>query len=305
MSLAGNLTRDSTLESELVQTGIVTSRAQRTSRTLSPSWAYSITERDTINLGYSYLDVSYGNTTTTSGLLDYTVKDPSITLSHEFTEKNKLNLSLGYSDYQTQNPVSITTNTSQYRFTTTSAQLGFSRDFSETMSVSLMAGVHKTDSRIIYQDCLYIFSLSAFLYPALTETNTSDTGSLFSATLQQAFESSQLTTELSRSLQPTADGGLVQTDRLSAGYGAKLTPTLNSSLNMSIYKTQYSTTSRTSDNRRYYNITPAISWQITEWWSANTSYTRSVSQNANGTEATGNAINLTIIYDWPKISKSR
>lgn len=302
LSLAGDLTRDSTQESELIQTGVVTSWAQRTSRSLSPSWVYSMTERDTINFGYDYVDVSYGNTITTSGLLDYTVKSPSITLTHAFTEKNKLNLSLGYSDYQSQNPPSNTT--SQYHSTTTSAQLGFSRDLSETLIVTLMAGVHKTDSTVDYLECLSIFLPSCFPVPA--ESNSSDTGSLFTATLQKGFESSQLTAELSRSLQPTADGGLVQTDRLSGGYSAKLTSTLNTSLNMSYYKTQFpGRVSSNSNNSRYYHISPAISWRITEWWTANTSYTRSVSRSENGAEATGNAINLTLNYNWPKISSSR
>ena len=303
LSLAGNLTRDSTLESELIQTGVVTTRAQRTSRTLDPTWSYFITERDVINFGYSYLDVSYGNATT-GGLLNYTEEDPSVVLTHAFSEKNKLNLSLSYSNYKSLNPVSLATNTSQYRFTTTSAQMGFSRELSETLSVSLMAGVHKTDSSIISQDCLFVFNI-CFPDPNLTETNSSNTGSLFKLTLQKAFESSQITSELSRSLQPTADGGEVQTDRLLGGYNAKLSQTVSGSLNMSLYKTQASTGSRTSNNSRYYSISPALSWQITEWWSANAFYARSVSKPEQGAEAAGNAINLTLNYNWPKISRSR
>jgi hypothetical protein len=302
LSLTGNLTRDSTLE-ELVQTGVVIPTiAQRTSRSLAPSWAYSITERDSVNFGYNYLDVSYSNATTTSSLLDYTVTDPSITLSHAFSEKNKLNLSLDYSDYQSQTPVSLTT--PQYQYTTTSAQLGFSRDFTERLSVSLMAGVQKTDSKTNNLICSPFFLPSCFPIPT-PETSSSGTGSLFKATLQQAFESSQLTAELSRSLQPTADGRLTQSDRLSGGYNAKLSPTLTGALNMSIYKTQSSVVSGNSTNDRYYTINPALSWQITEWWTANTSYTRSMSQIENGANATDNAINLTMTYNWPKISQSR
>ncbi len=167
-----------------------------------------------------------------------------------------------------------------------------------------MAGGHKTDSSIISQDCLFVFNI-CFPDPNLTETNSSNTGSLFKLTLQKAFESSQITSELSRSLQPTADGGEVQTDRLLGGYNAKLSQTVSGSLNMSLYKTQASTGSRTSNNSRYYSISPALSWQITEWWSANAFYARSVSKPEQGAEAAGNAINLTLNYNWPKISRSR
>jgi hypothetical protein len=300
-SLASNLTRDSTLESELLATGVVSSYAQRTSRTLSPSWAYALTQLDSLTLGYSYLDVTYGATTTTSGLLDYTVKDPSITLSHAFTEKNKLNLSLDYSDYESQSSVTDTTN--QYRYTTTSVQLGFSREFSETLIASLMAGVSKTDSTVDFLNCLPIPLPSCFPVPA--ESNSSTTGSLFRGSLQQAFESSNLSAELSRSLQPTSNGGLTQTDRLSGLYSVKLTPTLSSSLNMSFYDSKSSGASSIANNSRYYNISPAISWRITQWWSANTTYSRSVSKDEGSTEATDNAISLTLNYSWPKISKSR
>lgn len=302
LSLTGNLTRDSTLESELMDTGFVTTQAQRTSRSLSPSVAYSITELNVVSLGYNYVDVSYGNTATTSGLLDYTVTDPTITLSHAFSEKNKLTLSLDYSDYESQNPATLTT--ARYHSTTTSAQVGFTRDFSETLTVSLMAGVHSTDSIVTYQECLFHLGI-CFPNPILTETDSSETGSLFRASLQKAFESSQLTAELSRSLQPTADGGLVQTDRISGSYDERLTQTLSGSLRLAFYKTQSGAVSSNSQDSRYYSIAPAISWRITERWSADTSYYRSVSQNANGTEATGNAINLTLNYNWPKISMSR
>ncbi len=301
--LNGNLLRDSTMESELVQTGVVTSYAQRTSRTLAPSWAYSITERDTLNLGYNYLGVSYGNTINSTVLLNYTQKDPSLTLTHAFTEKNKLNFSLGYSDYQSQAPISLTA--SQYRFTTTSAQLGFSRDFSETLNLSLMGGIHKTASSINSLGCLPLFSSC---FPVPIASTSSNTGSLFAATLQKTFESSQLTTNLSRSLQPTAYGVLAQTDQFGGTYSAKLSPTLNGSLNMSAYKTQAASGNAALSNAingRYYTITPALAWEITESWSTNSSYSHSAAQYTGGEKITDNIINFTVNYNWPRISESR
>ncbi len=302
LSLNGNITHDSTMESELMQTGLVTTFALRTARTFAPSWAYSITERDTLNLGYNYLDVSYGNVANSAYLMNYSQKTPSITFSHAFTEKNKFNLSLDYSDYQTLSPASLTA--SQYKATTTSAQMGFSRDFTENLNLSAMAGLQKTNSTTTSLGCLPFFPLQCFAVPATSASR--ETGSLFSVNLQQTLESSQLTALLSRTLQPTGFGGLAQTDQLSGNYGSKLTPTLNSSLAMSIYKTQYNNVSSSAFNSRYYTITPTLSWTITQWWSANASYTRSTAQYGTaGSQISSNAINMTVTYTWPKISKSR
>lgn len=300
--LDANLTSDSTLASELSETGIVVDRAQRSSRTLAPSWASNLTEHDAVTLEYSYNDVTYSSAAGTSllGLLDYKVHAPNISLSHVLSENTSLNLSLGYTDYKSLNTPDLYT--SQYHQISKSARIGISHTFSETLHGSVTAGLNKTDTTVDALEARVVLGLP-FFFP--TTTNSSGSGSLVNASLEQTYEASKLSGSISRSLNPSGNGGLRQTDRLSVNYSADFTPRLNGVLSLDMYNSQSSSVSNNSITDRYYSLSPTLTWKMTEWWTVRTTYNRAVSQPATGADAKGNAMHLTLDYIWPKISSSR
>lgn len=296
--LASNLTRDSSLLSELSQTGVPV-RSQRLYQSLSPAWAHAITERDIFTLGHNYENVTYSRTSG-NNVRDYVTQSPFISLKHNFSEKQIATLSLAYSDYKTESPITISS--SKFNVSTTSANLGISQTFSDTLTGSITVGARKSTSTTSGLTCE--FNLGQ-CFPEEFSLSDSSNGSLLDATLEKTFESSQFTAGLSRSLQPSSFGGVLQTDQVTAGYNAKLSPRLTGGLNFSAYKSQQLKSTSDSTTYKYYNIMPTLAWQITEWWGATTYYSRSISQNSSSQNITGNAINLTVNYNWPRISRSR
>ncbi|MHB8471243.1 MAG: hypothetical protein ACYDC8_00050 [Gammaproteobacteria bacterium] len=299
-SLGVNLDRDSTLQSELAGTGLLIARAQRTSNSVAPSWTRNLTERDSLTAGYVYNEVTYGETRG-AALTDYRVKDPSLTWGHVLSEKAQVNLTLDYSDFETTNPISLAQ--PRYHYKTKSAQVVYQRSFTDSLKASFAAGLRRTDNTIDGSQCAPGFPPPfCFVIPATTSIRTS--GSLFSATLQKNYENSSLSGSLSRSLQPTGTQGLVQTDHLSIGYNSTLTERLKSTLSVSLYNTRSENSLSNSTANRYYSLTPALKWRMTEWWTIGGTYSYAVSQPTSGASARQNALYLTLDYTWPRISSS-
>lgn len=293
-ALGVNLDRDSTLARELAGTGVPVARAQRTSNTASPSWTHTFTERDSATLGYTYNDVTYSEGSRFN-LLDYKVKDPSISWQHILSEKDQLHVTFDYSDYVTKNPVSPIS--SRYHFTTKSAQVEYQRSFTDSLKGSLVVGLRKTGSTI--DSC---FVIGGYCFPVSSASKSN--GSLFTATLAKQYENSSLTGSLSRSLHPIGTGGLVQTDHLSVDYNNAITPRLNGTLGLNFYNTRAESTSTISSTNRYYSLAPAFKWRMTEWWTVGGTYSYAVSRPSSGASARQNAMFLTVDYTWPRISSS-
>lgn len=298
-----SLDRNSTLQSERDQTGLVLTRAQRTLNTVAPSWTRNFTEKDSMTLGYTYTDVTYSDALG-GRLLDYKTTDPSLSLGHLLSENSRVDVSFDYSDYETKNAPTL--GIGRYHSRTGSAQVQYTQAWSESVKMSLAAGLRKTDNTIEQATCdpAYILQGNCFVIPA-PSLHTRTNGSLYAASVEKQFETAVVTGTFSRSLQPSGAGGLVQTDRLTMDYNAQLTPRLTGSMTVGLYNTKFDTTSANSSTSRYYAVSPSLQWRMSELWTLRGSYTRSVNQSAFGSTAKGNSMYFTVNYRWPKISRSR
>lgn len=300
--MTANLDKDSTLQSERDQTGLVLTRAQRTSNTVMPSWTRNFTEKDSMTLGYTYTDVNYGDSFG-GQLLPYRTTDPSLSLGHLLSERSRLDVTFDYSDYKTKNAPTL--GVGRYHSSTGSAQIQYTHALSESVKMSLAAGLRRTDSTVEQATCDPAYILQGcFVIPA-PPLHTRTNGSLYAASIEKQFETTSVTGTFSRSLQPTGAGGLVQTDRLTMDYNERLTPRLTGLVTVGIYNTSFDTTLASSSTSRYYAVSPALRWQMSELWTLSGSYTRSVNQSAFGSMAKGNSMYFTLNYKWPKISRSR
>jgi len=133
-----NYTRDSTLDSELDETGnVIDVRATRERITLGPSWEAMLTEKTRLKLGYQYTDVSFSDDPGITDLVKYNYDVFSSALIHQLTARNQGTLSASYSRYQPDTDLDSDT---------LSLQAGISRNFSETLVASFLAGVRRTTS---------------------------------------------------------------------------------------------------------------------------------------------------------------
>ena len=292
--------QDSTTESELLATGVVQTRTQRTVSSLNPSWTRTLTERSSFRLDYNYQDVKYGSHI---NLNDYTNQQASGTLQYQLTERDQVSLSVNHSVLEYApisntvilvNPPALGTDTTVNKSSSNNVQAGVTRLFSETLHGSLVLGLRSTVSSASHT-CTSCFTQVG---TPIAANETRGSGTSINATLEKAFESSKVSGFVSRETNPSGSG-LVETDKLGVSLNRNLTENLTGSVDAISYHTKYISLAYPSS--RYYTFEPKLNWRFTEWWTLDAGYRYGRFESGSIVNATtSNAVYLNLTYNWPK-----
>ena len=292
---------DSTLVSELSDTGVVLARDQRRLLSISPSWSHSLTERTTITASYTYNDVNYANNVET-GLIDYRDQTATLALSYRPGERDLASLTGYYDRYET-NPGLFLANTY-------GIEVGYDRAFSETLHGSLAIGSRTTRSTSTTQALVCDGPiLAGICFGNVTTvksvTKANSTGYIFAANLDEQWETAKLSAALSRTINPSGLGTIVETDHLGLTWTQEWSPTVSSSVGANLYRSRYGQ-NVTGNNNSYYTIEPGVSWRMTENWTLRGGYSyRSARYEGSQAHASANVAYLVLSYAWQKLSWSR
>ena len=188
IGLNGRAIRDTTLRSELEDTGRVQTNTRRDLIEFVPYFQYALSELSTLKLEYSYLDVAYEENEL-SGAQDYTYQIVDAEYEHNLSEKNLLIAEIGYSDYDSPEAASK----ADYYFT----RVGVKHDFSARMNGTFLAGYYSAQSD----------------FTGGTLESVDSDGPLFLARLEYDFELAEFDIELKRHLRPSSSGQLLDQDR--------------------------------------------------------------------------------------------
>ena len=299
---AGNFayTRDSTLASELNQTGIVVTRAQRSLLTLAPSWTHLLSSRASLKLSYEFDKVTYDGGIA-QGLVNYTNQAVEADWMFQATEKDLLTTSLSYSRFQTAD--------NGYMANTIGVQIGVTHSFSETLQGSILLGMNRSRSTLNSQSYQYGFNPATstfYLIPVQNTLTTSNQVPVMGMTLKKQFETGNISANASRQLVPGGNGSLVETDRLGLGATHNFSERLSGSVSGAAYRSRYIGDAVTATGSRYYELAMNLDWQMAERWKLESGYryARVTYQNSS-VAPVSNLIYASIRYDWPKISVSR
>lgn len=289
-------TRDSTLASELSQTGIVLTRAQHKLLTLTPSWTRALSEQTSLKLSYQFNNSSYDGGAA-SGLVDYTYHTAEADWLYQANEKNQLSLSASYSRFQTAG--------ANYTANTVGLQAGLTHGFSETLQGTVVLGVNQTRSTV-KSTSLQFVPVPPFFVSVVNTATTSNLVPVLSAQLTKQFESGSINLSASRQLVPTGNGSLVETNRLGLGATRSFNEKLTGSANAAVYRSRYIGSAVVAPNSLYYQADFSLGWQMSEHWKLDSGYryARSAYQN-NSVAPVSNLVYANIRYDWQKISVSR
>lgn len=311
--LDASYTRDSTLASELATTGIVQVRKQRNSSNVAPSWTHIFSERGSLKLDYQLQQAKYDDAAAI-GLIDYSNQSLSASLIYLLSGQDQASISAYSSKYETS--------PATYKSDNQGVQFGVTHAFSETLKGSVTGGVRTTRS-IVQNDASYcswlgysfprsfcsnesVIASGGIIVPVTVTTETRAHGSLLNATLEKQFETMALNGRLSRDVNPSGNGSLVETDRISIGLSGKLSPTLTGGLNVSTSDSRYLNGVLTTAATHYLAFEANLGWHVTEWWVMDAGYRYSRQQNPTGTLVpTSNVVYVNLNYNWPKISVSR
>jgi hypothetical protein len=307
-----NFTSNSALDSELDQNNnVVNDRSTRRTLVIAPSWETMLNERNQLGLSYRLTSVGYPDASANSRLIEYDYHDLSTTLIRLLDQRNSITLSAGYSSYQPDTGINSDT---------ISLQAGVSRNFTETLAASLLAGARRTTSDRLVSTGFCIGALPGATYPdciggiaspplVTSRDQIETTGSVFSASLTKTLETGSLVATLTRSSAPSGEGELLDTTRLELVGKRRFTETLDTSLTIR-YSVRETLVNRTgnqtsSGDRNLTEIYPKLTWQWQREWALAGEYRYLKDERSGISEASRNSVYLSITYQPRRLSVSR
>jgi hypothetical protein len=304
------ITQDSTLDTELTETGqVIDNLATRLSTVLNPSWKRSLNEKTRLDLDYAFNRVSYSDVVGQSNLVNYDFNTASASLVRQFTPLTQGTVSTSFSQYIPETNL----NSDIYGI-----QVGLTRKHSETLSTSWLAGRRQTNSDNLIPTgfCVGADPGASFPkcnggFPVKTGTDTEEvnnTGAVYAASITKILQKGSLSVSLSRAATPSGTGELLDTTRLALTGEHRFTETLTSSLTIEYYEQETivnASGSVQSEPGNFFRIQPRIAWQWQREWLLAGEYRYAEDENTNGDTATQNAVYLTLTYRPTKIFTSR
>jgi len=281
--------KDSTLSSEIEESGIVSANTRRRTRFfIHPSWAYDITSETNIKLGTSYTDIQFPSPGTT-GLRNSTTYGVDLTLTQRFNPKTDIYVELKGNRYN-----SVTGLNTEQKFY--SVNIGVNHNFSATFTGHVSFGGQK--SEVTSQQ------LVGFV-PMVISRNSSATGLLYSVGADKQFELTKLSGLFERTLNPNSLGNLNERDEFKVTVDHDLTPVVSLRL-LTRFIQQASTNLSGNNDRDFITVRPEVIWQLTPDLQlvGEYSYRRQKFQTA-ANAAESNKVMITLQYNARRFSQSR
>jgi hypothetical protein len=286
LGFTGGFTRDNTLMSELLTTGVVLRFTQRNQWNANPTWTRSITEKLSVQSSFQLNDTTYENGLPL-GLVDYQLYGGSGGLLYQLTEQDQIQLSGSYVTFHTTNAPS------PFRASFPGVNLSLTHAFTETLTGTAYGGpsfVSSTNETVS------------------DNIKAQSTVWQFGGNLTKKFESATVQVSASRNIVPSGFGLLIQRDRAGLTVSHDLSETLTASFDGSGYLisgiTQRALGGTFPESRLFY-LTPKIAWKFLEWWKLELSYTyrwRDVDGSSELAMSNGTMFMLT--YFPPKLALS-
>lgn len=240
--------RDTSLTSELLDSGLTQLKRRRLSITGGPSWSYALSERLTGQLSAQHQDVDYD--ADPSEFLDFRYSTVQGGLQWQLAERQQAHLQLVGSRFEVPD-IGNTTDS-------ISLLAGWQWTFSETGTAELLVGARATEEEI---DA-----------PAGDSTTERTNGGLFQLRMQRALEDGSFTASLARELTPSSLGQLNQTDRVSLRWRYDLAPLWYFNLGLTGLRSQADNSRFSDRDRKYYAVEPALRWRATRTMSVGLGY---------------------------------
>ena len=285
----GGFTRDNTLMGEARQTGVVLSFTQRNLWNLAPSWTHALTERLSLQAGYQYSKASYENGLQL-GLVDYTVHSGSGGIQYQATEVDQISFTGSFTKFHAPQSNDLVSDIS-------TGQISLTHNFSETISGTLAGGVSYVHSTV---------------QPPSGQVSDDQTLGIGNANLKKTWDDAYVQLEVSRQINPSGFGFLIQTDKVGMTLSKDITERWATSLNAFALWSTGITSKATPPGtffpqNRYVNINPRVTWKFSQWGQIDFMYTyvhRHIEVSTNDT-AFANIASIMLTYTPPKLTVGR
>ena len=234
VSASGLYFKDSTLDSFLDETGIVTDRKDRIRYDIEGNTFYQITELDQIGIDYLYRNVDFRD----KDRVDYDSNSIDLVYNRRLSDqRDTLRFQPGYV-YRDSDE----NETDSYSFS-----VGWLRQYSETLNSRILLGVQYTDISYKYDRPDYDFW-----------------GGKADLNLTKNWETTSGTIGYSRDLRGNANGDLVEVDRFYCNIQKKIYGRLGAGFNGRLIFSSEEGDDTSSGDTRYFLVNPSIFYNLTE-----------------------------------------
>lgn len=275
-NLGVSYNRDSTLTSELLDSGRVGINIPRQTISLRPSWTSQWTPRTSIQISGGYMKISYSDGLV-FGLRNYRVLDARATAEYDWTQRQQLQVTATASRYTA--PSFFDDKTDSY-----TVQGGWVSHWSERTLTSASAGL------LVNRSQFSVFGLSL--------DNTQE-GYVLDANVNTRSERTKWSADLSRSIDPTSFGVLMQTDQATVEATRGLSEFVTGTLNGLWMHGKSLHNSFESIDRTLERVTLSVDWRYARHWTLSGRYTWT-RQSYGASAARSNAVYLNLAYNGMK-----
>ncbi|RME35946.1 MAG: hypothetical protein D6786_00400 [Gammaproteobacteria bacterium] len=284
--LSAGWERVATVTSELDDTGtLFTDRTRnRVTNNITPSWTWFHDDRTSLQLAYSYTDVFY-QAGRFSGLVDYTYRVASATLTRQLSEIDTLTMTAYQASFNIPDALA--------KATDYVIQAGYQRQFSPVLSGHLMLGVDRTASE--FTDILG------------ASHNTAANSVIFDLGLARETERGHWEVNYSRSISPSGRGDQNRRDEIGLNGYHDFDERLRGVVRARYFDNKSGTgRAGASLDRTFAEVQGRLRWRLGPYWSLEGAYTwRRQSYAASGAVGDSNTLSLGLRYGGEKRAVSR
>lgn len=283
-NVLASVIRDNTLQSELEQTGLVLGFLQRMVLLGQVDWDHEVTEKLTFKSSYAFTDVTYDDGLRV-GLFDRQTHSVSLGGAYELVEDRLL--------FQTTGSY-VNNHVPDVPFLSQSLLLdiGVVYQFSETLTATLSGG------------------------PGYVNLSSRDSGALRrsedivwlgNVSVTKKWERTTIAGLASRSLYPSGNGQLLETNRVSLSVGQELTERLIGNVHTSFIDSKRTGSSGSSAifKSKFWDIGSSIDWRWSEKWTVGLLYNHREIKRTGQQTARSNSVSMLLSYKWSPFSVSR
>ena len=306
LNLNGSLIKDTTLDTEMEETGLVLKRmvlkrSDRDFYNLSPGVTWYLTETTWLSLTFGYTNVEYED----PDYSDRNIYDGTLELVHTLSEEGATVSAQGgyaHDDYDERSYNVFIHNVGHYRLHTTSnvdnyrVHLGLTYPFTQKLKLTAWGGARYTKSE--YDERWE--PVSWWLIPEKKTESDRNWGGLGYLALTRAFTDGSVSVSISRDIMPSGRGETIERDRATMDIDYRFTEFITGRFNGSLSRSRSESEYRDTDEELY-RLRPSLSWRIMEHALVELSYQYSkIEYKKTDMDAERNIIFLHFRIYWEK-----
>ena len=292
LNLNGSLIKDTTLDTEMEETGLVLKRSNRDFYHIKPGLSWYMTEKTWLNLTCAYTRAEYE----APEYSDYNVYDGALELVHTFSQEGlTVSAQGGYGLYDYE-----TSDVDNYRL-----HLGLTYPFTERLKLTAWGGARYTESEyeIAEWEPVYWPGTSFIKDYRLAEKTECDRtwGGLGYLALTRAFAEGSVSVSINRDITSSGRGETIERDRATMDIDYRFTEFITGRFMSSLSRSRSDSEYRDTDEQLYH-LRPSLTWRVTERVVAELSYQYSeIEYKKTDTDAERNIIFLRVTIEWEKL----